>query len=157
MPFQMLTSVFGRRLGISSSGGLVMGAKGSTVIDRAAVMTDSTGARLNQVCEPLTAASSSGATISNDGLTTLNHSSATTLAFVLQRPAAGSVKRLASLSTSSAIVIDTSATTIVFQTSGGASSTSLTFGAANNKGEFAVLVGLSTAKWMAMGKSGGVT
>lgn len=157
MPFSLLKSVHGRLLGLTSTFGLAIGSKGSTIIDAVAVTRDSTGARLGPLYEPLTAASSSGASISNDGLTQLSSATSTALTFMLGRPAAGVIKRIVSMSTSSAITIDTSATTIVFQTSGGASSTSLSFGAANNRGEFATLIGLSTARWFAIGKSAGVT
>lgn len=157
MPFTIRTSIFGRRLGLTSTDGLYVGDPGSTVVDRAAILRDSTGAILGPHYEPLTSASSSGAEISNEGVTQLSSATSTALTFMLLKPSAGVLKRIVSMSTSSAITIDTSATTIVFQTSGGASSTSLSFGAANNRGEFAVLVGLSTARWMAIGKSGGVT
>jgi hypothetical protein len=153
----ILKSIHGRLLGITTTYGLAIGSRGSTIIDSLVVTRDSTGARTSPFYEPIVAASSSGASMSNNGISTITFTSATVATMVLQAPVAGTVKRIYSQSTSSSIVIDTSATTIVFQTSGGASSTSLTFGAANNKGEFATLIGLSTARWAAVGKSGGVT
>ena len=67
MPFVMLTSIKGRRLGLSSTGGIVSGYNStggmSTAIDLAAVMRDSTGAIIGRHYEPMTTISSSGATL----------------------------------------------------------------------------------------------
>lgn len=156
MPVRGFKSVLGRQFGITSTGGLATPSSGSTAVDYIAVMRDSTGAQVTPQIMPIVAASSSGTQLANWTVSQLSSASATAATFMLLAPVAGVIKRIVSLSTSSAITIDTSATTIVFQTSGGASSTSLSFGAANNRGEFATLIGLSTARWMAIGKSGGV-
>jgi hypothetical protein len=152
MPFVMLTSIKGRRLGLSSTGGIVSGYNStggmSTAIDLAAVMRDSTGAIIGRHYEPMTTISSSGATL-QEGLnyiTSATGGAAYAFSLPTALPGMGVICQI--WSSASTITFSGSATTILFNSTvfGGTTSMVLS-GAGGNQGTYATFRAVSTAKW----------
>ena len=156
--FVMHKSIVGKRFGLSSTGG-ILAASESTTFDSVAVMRDSTGARLSPLYEPLTD-QTTGETFGNSGVSMLTSSTVAALTYILGAPVAGVYKEVICNASATAVTIDTSATTIIF-TSSGASSTSLSIAVASTLGgakyENVLLRGISTTRWQVLAKSPNVT
>lgn len=158
MAFIRRTSIYGRRLALSSSGGIISSTDGSTDFTLAAVMRDSTGARISPFYEPIVSVSSSGASVTNSGVTILSSATATDRTFTMLAPVAGVGKEIISRASATTVTLDTSATTILFMastyTSAGATSLVLTTLSTDhgNYGAAVVLRGMSATVWQIMSK-----
>ena len=150
--FQRVTSLFGRRLGLTSSGGLV---NDSTFV---AIMRNATGVIQDVMRSYVESISSSGAQAVRYGVSILATATATARAFSIQTPISGVEKRIFSQASGSVVTIETSATTILIASTGaGGGATSLTItNAAGTKGEAVTLMGLSSTLWTVASKTGGV-
>lgn len=148
--FTRLTSIFGRRLALSSSGGLVNSAS------HAFVSRDATGTLQDTLRSYVETISSSGAQMVNRGLSILSSASATARAVLIAAPLAGLEKVIYSVSSASVITISGSATTTIFQTSGAGTTVMTITAGGGATGEGVRLIGLSTTRWGMLGKTGGV-
>jgi hypothetical protein len=143
MAFTQQVSIHGRRLSITTTGGIASGhgATGalSTAIDAAVQMWGPSHVQ--------TPTASSAVTIWNTGVTILSTGSTALAAYTLDgAPVVGLHKEIHSQASATAITINTNATTVYFQTTAG-QSTALTLGATDNKGQVLVLKGLTTTLW----------
>lgn len=146
MSFVMQVSKHGRRLGLSSSGGIVSDV-GSTGRSSTAIVSAA------QMWGPgMLKARSSGATLDNAGLNVISSSTLASMSLTLTAPVAGITTEIISEASSTTITIETGSASVVFNTSAGAAdSTALTLtGAAGLKGAALVLRGLSTTKWQVL-------
>src|SRR3990167_941297 len=145
MPFRMVTSLHGRRLGLSSTGGIIQAinstGRGSTTFDMAAQMWGNS---------MLATHSSSLATLRNNGVNLISSATAASYAFTVAAPAIGVYTEILSASSATTITLDTSATTITFATTGNAVTTGLTIALASTLGgcvgQALVLRGLSATR-----------
>lgn len=148
--FTMKTSIHGRRLGLSSSGGFISSTDGSTGFDAVAVMRDSTGAVTSPHDEPVvTTTSTGGATLTFGGVLAIN-SSAVSPSFLISAPRAGQLMEIYFISTASTTIsFGGTSTSVLFQKLGGVSagSTIITFDNAAPFGNSFVLRGLSATKF----------
>ena len=153
MPFTRRKSVWGRQLALSSSGFLIGSTEGSTDFTFGYTTRDSTGALLGPHYEPLVAASSSGATLTGEGVAILSSATATSRTFTVPAPVAGVGLEILSQASATTILFETTATTIVFLDSTFLStgSSALTLAGAStdggNYGGAVLLRGGSTLKW----------
>src|SRR3990167_6723112 len=88
MAFTRRKSLWGRQLAFSSSGYLIGSTEGSTDFTFGYLTRDSTGAVLGPHYERLTAASSSGATLTSEGVAILSSATATDRNFTVPATAA---------------------------------------------------------------------
>jgi hypothetical protein len=150
--FTMGKSILGRRLGLSSSGGLLLQntTAPSTGFDIVALTRDSTGAVIGPHDEPVvTTTSTGGATLTFGGVVALN-SSAVNPSFTITAPTAGRGMEFYFISTvSTTISFGGTSTSQVFQKLGGVSAgaTIITFDNAAPSGNSFVLRGLSATKF----------
>lgn len=155
MAFVQRTSIHGRRLGISTTGGIISASSGSTAAaDQAAQMW---GVGLcNEV-------SSGGELIPNDGITIISSDSTGGEAFIIASPVVGIAKEILCAASASAYTLNTSATSVLFVGTGTGStqlgnigSTILTMGSANAVNLFGLSIqlrGLSATRWAVLGRS----
>lgn len=151
--FTQRTSIHGRRLGLSSTGGIITGVDstggGSTAFVLAAQMWGS--AMLNTV-------SSSEATLRNAGVNLISTATSTAYTFTVGAPVAGVAMEVISRSSATTVTFQTSATTILFfdstLTPDGATGLVLsqTSTDGGNFGAAVMLRGLSTARWQVLNK-----
>src|SRR3990167_7475381 len=123
MPFTLLTSIHGRKLGLSTTGGLIIGtSRGSTIFDNIPVVRDSTGALISPHDESVvTTTSTGGATLTFGGVVVLN-SSAVAPSFTITAPRPGQNMELYFISTvSTTLSFGGTSTSQVFQKIGGVS------------------------------------
>ena len=150
--FIMNHSIHGRRVGLSSSGGLLLQntTAPSTAFDIIAVTRDSTGALLGPHDEPVvTTTSTGGATLAFGGIVAIN-SSAVAPSFLIAAPTAGRQMEIYFISTvSTTISFGGTSTSQVFQKLGGVSvgATIVTFDHAAPCGNSFFLRGLSATKF----------
>lgn len=148
MAFQMRTSIHGRRLGLSSTGGIVnsldASGKNSTAFEQAAQMW---GAALVETV------SSAGASISNSGVTIISSDSTSgTSPFFVAAPIAGIHKEIHIQTPATALALNTTAVSIFFNSSlaegsSGGSTTLTIAGTAAGIAGVITLRGLSTTQW----------
>lgn len=150
--FTMRKSIFGRLLGISSTGGLVMGVKstgltlgGSTDIDRSAQMW---GPGMVQSI----AAGATATKIRNSGITYFTTGSSAAAVYSMEAPVRGLHKQLVFQLSSTLVTINTTDVAILFQASSAslsstAGSTALVVTSSDGVNSAAYLVGLSTTQW----------
>lgn len=149
--FTIRKSIFGRILGISSTGGLVMGVKatnttlaGSSDVSMAAQMW---GPGMVETI------SASSATISNYGITIISSDSTAGAAYYIKAPVQGVDKQIHVFTSATAVSINTTATSIKFNTTlaalgiGGGSTILNVTGPATGTFGAIRLVGLSTTVW----------
>jgi len=151
MPFTLLTSIHGRKLGLSTTGGLIIGtSRGSTIFDNIAVVRDSTGALISPHDESVvTTTSTGGATLTFGGVVVLN-SSAVAPSFTITAPRPGQGMEIYNISTvSTTLSFGGTSTSQVFQKIGGVSAgaTIITFDNAAPSGNSFILRGLSATKF----------
>jgi hypothetical protein len=150
--FTMRHSIYGRRVGLSSSGGLLVTptTSGSTAFDQVAVLADSTGALLSRHDEPVvTTTSTGGATLTFGGIVAIN-STAVNPSFLISAPRAGQGMEIYFISTvSTTISFGGTSTSVVFAKMGGVSAgaTIITFDHAAPHGNAVFLRGLSATKF----------
>lgn len=169
---KILTSIHGRRLGLTSSGGLAFarttssltsmaaeittaGVFSSTISNFGSTVAEMTVQGLKSVVETI---SSSDATLTNYGMSVLSSATATSRNFSIGAPETGIRKVIHSVSSATTLVIDTTADTIGFNSSANTSSTRLTFqAAAGVGGRSVVLEGASASRWNVLTQSADVT
>jgi hypothetical protein len=149
MAFSLQVSKHGRRLGLSTTGGIVSDVgstgKSSTAIVNSAQMWG----------DGMTVSRSSGATLDNCGLNVLTSSTLAAMSFNLNAPVKGVTAEIISETSSTTITIETASSLVTFRSSAGAAaSTALTLsGASGLAGAAVVLRGLSTTKWQVLSKN----
>lgn len=150
-------SLHGRMLGISSSGGLVMSVK-TTSANLAASSDINMAAQMWGPGMIQTIGAGATATrILNSGLTYFTTGSSAAALYSMAAPAAGVVKTLVFQLASTLLTLNTTATTILFQTSTAhlsstAGSSALTVTSSDGVGTAATLVGLSTTQWLLLSR-----
>ena len=152
MAFTKLHSIYGRILGVSSTFGIVSGAKadgspGSTAFTMAAQMWG----------QGMISNISSGGTLVASGVNILSSAAAAVLTYTMPAPVAGVQTEIISDTSSSQITIQTTDVSINFNSSGGTSSTTVTINrAAGTKGESFIVRGLSDTRWQLVSRSASV-
>lgn len=148
----MRVSIHGRRLGLSSTGGILAGSSGSTTFESIAQMW---GADLIETV------SSAGAAISNYGLTIISTDSTSgTSPFFVAAPVSGVSKEIHLQTSATLITLNSTATTIKFNTTscvaaaGGSTVLSLANAAVAGLGGVVVLRGLSATAWGVVASDG---
>ena len=122
-----------------------------------AVMADSSGVLQTITKSAVEYISSSAAVLVAYGMSVFSSATSTSRNFTISAPSSGQEKFIFSLSSATTMVLETTATGIFF-VSTGASSTSLTYSAANGSlGEVVHMVGLSSTRWAVIRKTGQVT
>lgn len=148
--FEQRKSLWGRRAGVSSTGGLLTTpTSGSTVFDQVAVMRDSTGGRLSPFDEVVvTSTSTGGAVYAFGGVLSIN-STAVAPAFSISAPRPGQVMYIQNISTvSTTITFGGTSTAVLLNKQGvtSAGSTILTMSDAAPFGAAFMLFGLSATR-----------
>lgn len=151
--FTIRKSIWGKLLGISATGGLVMGVKstgatlgGSTDVNMAAQMW---GPGMTK-----TLTSADGVTISNSGETYLAAGTTSGSTMFLAAPVAGIRKRIFNLATTAtALTINPLGGALILNASSGGGSTTLILCNSTVANSFVTLNGISTALWVVIGKS----
>ena len=150
--FEMRKSIWGRRFGLSSTGGLLTTptTSGSTGFDQVAIMRDSTGTFLGPHDDSLvTSTSTGGATFTFGGVVGIN-SSAVAPTFLIGAPTAGRGMEIYFMTTvSTTIIFGGTSTSQMFIKMGGVGvgATIITFDHAAPCGNAVFLRGLSTTKF----------
>lgn len=146
-------SLFGRQLGISSTGGLCMGIKASATDFKIGGSTD-----IN-LCAQMwgpgmyTRATAAGAVITNYGFTQVTTDAAAGSTWFLAAPVRGVEKRIFFVTTSSGTLTTTS-TLISFLLNGFAGSTVINVNSTLGNITGLNFVGLSTTQWLVAGRFG---
>ena len=147
---QMLHSIYGRKLGMSSTFGLLISGGTSTGFDSVAVTRDSTGAVLGPFHWPLTSHSSSGFTLV-EGLNLVSTASATSITCqppVQSASIIGAPVYVTIASSATTVTISGSGTAILFGSTVVGGSTSMTLTVTNGiQGSFFTLYAVSTLMW----------
>lgn len=160
MPFTMRTSIHGRRLGISSTSGIIAGGdgttpgNGSTIFGLAAQMW---GSVMNQ---SIAIATTLGTTMVNYGITTISSGDGSTVitASELARPEQGVYKEIHIGASASEVSIGSTSTAIVFaSTVAVVAASTMFFSRANLAGTVITLRGVSTAEWIVTGSTTSLT
>lgn len=148
--FDRLTSIHGRRIAMSATGAIVdKNGFGAVVADASGVVQSA----MKSVVELI---SSSAAVLAAKGMSYLSSGTATARNFTISAPSSGQYKEIFSLASASAIVIESTAATITF-VSTGTSSSALTYSGANLFGASIQLRGLSATRWAVLNKSPTIT
>ncbi len=156
--FNIRKSIFGRHLGITSTGGLAM----AVPTTKATLAASSDVSMCAQMWGPgMVQTIGAGATltkITNFGITHFTNSSAAAL-YSIDAPIKGVEKKIIADTSSTLITINTTATTILFFTSTNvlAGSSALAFGTSDGGHNGVCLVGMSTLRWEVVSKTGGVS
>lgn len=145
----MRTSIHGRRLGLSSTGGILAGSSGSTEFESIAQMWG------NDLIENVILAD---ATISNSGVTVISTGSTSGSSMVVAAPVAGVYKEIVFQTSATALTFQTTAATIHFnstlaENSTGGSTTLTIAGAAAGTAGVLIMRGLSTTQWQIVSSS----
>lgn len=156
--FNIRKSIFGRQLGITSTGGLAM----AVPTTKATLSGSSDVSLVAQMWGPgMFQAIGAGATttrVVNFGITHFTNSSAAAL-YTMDAPVKGVEKKVIADTSSTLITLNTTATTILFfcSTTSFAGSTALVFGTSDGGHNGVYMVGLSTLRWEVISKTAGVT
>jgi hypothetical protein len=152
---KILTSLHGRKLGLTSSGGLAIVPTTSNVVNRLVeqssdgVVADLGITKLRMGVETAT---SSAATLSNSGLSVISSDVINGSVLTLSAPSSGVMKQIYSLSTASSITFNTTAATIFFGAS--VDSSALVFdNLGGTKGTAVHFVGISATRWAYFGRN----
>ncbi len=157
--FDIRKSIHGRQLGISSSGGIVTDPAGSTVVSTGIANAAQMWGAGMMVTHTSTAAA---ITLRNYGTNVLSSATSTAIvASIGAAPVLGLYMEILSRSSATTVTIDSNSTTVVFETTGGTSSTSLTISLASTlggaNGETVALRGTSATSWHVLHKTGAIT
>lgn len=157
MAYVLRTSIHGRRIGLSSTGGIVTayGSTGnmSTAIQAVALMRDVNNVLRGPHYEPITSHSSSGATML-EGINYIASATAASYDFSMTAPASGLVARIAVAASSTTITFSGSATTVLFGSTAIGGSTSLTMeNPGGCQGMHLTLAAVSSARWAVLNKT----
>lgn len=147
---QILTSIHGRRLGLSATGALLMQQRDSTGMSRA-VTVSSANIREETIAESVLTCSGSAVVITNSGFTHVTSDmSVNGAALTVSAPAAGVLKEIFLDSSASTVSLGSTAAGITFGASVG-SSVRVMDAAGGVRGTSIVLRGLSTTRWAILG------
>lgn len=149
MPVNIQTSLHGRRLGLTATGGIIANEVGSTAPSIAIMGT--TDRIVNTFKTAVETVSSSAATMINYGLTVISSDVANASVLILSAPVAGVEKQIYGDSSASSITLNTTAASITF----GASVLSSAFvfdNAGGVRGTSLVLKGISATRWALLGR-----
>lgn len=148
MTFNILTSIYGRRFGITTTGGLASG-HGATGGQSSAV-----GSVCQMWGDDLTfvTTSTGGATLRNSGINGIASSVANPL-FTVPAPVKGLTCEIYVMTSSSLITLNSTATAIQFLKAGVAASSALVMTDVSLLGANIVLRGLSTTQWGVQGST----
>lgn len=135
----ILTSIHGRKFGLTSSGGLLTYETGATA-PSIALMGDTSG----RVPAIVTASAVVGTTMTNYGLDVLSSATATAAIYTMRAPAAGVLKEITVATTSSEITLQGTATSILFGSSG---ADKVFISGAENRSKSVILRGITTSRW----------
>lgn len=163
MAYDRRTSIHGRRLALSSTnaivdgngyGALMKNSTGAIQSSSSALTFAGTITASENFISGVETASSSGARLSPIITTSLlSSATAESRNFTIGTPVAGHLKEILSVSSATTIVLETTAATIFFVTTG-ASSTKLTFSLAGGVfGETVLLRGISATRWFVVNKT----
>ena len=159
---QILTSLHGRRIGLSSSGGVLVqptsstgvthlaeissaGVFNSSISNFGSTITDMTVAKMRSVIETI---SSSAATLLAYGLSVISSDVINVSVLKLSAPEAGLEKTIWGQTSASTITFNTTADTILFDTTFGNTSSALVWDQAGGiRGSWINLIGLSATRW----------
>ena len=161
---QYLVSLHGRKMGQTSSGGIVIQPTSSTGMSHLAeissagvfnssltsfgsTITEMTVAKLKA---PVETVSSSAATMVNYGVSIISSDVINVSVLTLSAPEAGILKEIFGDSSASTVSINTTATTITFGTSVGSSALVLD-DAGGIRGKCVILRGLTATRWAIVG------
>jgi hypothetical protein len=150
MPFFQRTSIHGRRLSITSTGGIGSKSSGSTshAPDQVAQMW---GPGLKSV------ASASEVEMVNFGITSLTAASATAQNYTILAPVEGVRKDIHIETSASEITLNGATTDIVFQSTFAGVGSSMFLSSALLAGKTVSLLGMSTARWAITGSTANMT
>ena len=161
-------SMHGRRFGLSSSGGVLVapttgtgyshlaeissaGVVNSSISNFGSTITEMTVAKNKDVFETV---SSSAATLVNYGVSVISSDVINVSVLTLPAPEAGMVKEIWGQTSASTISFNTTAVTILFDATFGASSTALVWDrAGGQRGAYIKLLGLSATRWAVLYKT----
>ena len=164
----ILTSLHGRKIGLSATGGVLIAPTSSTGISHLAeissagvfnssissfnsTITEMEVEKLRSVVETI---SSSAATLVNYGLSVISSDVINGSVLKLSAPVAGIMKRIFGDSSASTITFDTTAATIIFQATFGSSSSALVWDRAGSvRGSHIILEGQSATRWNILTKT----
>lgn len=162
----MLTSIHGRRLGLSSSGGVLVqptsstgvshlmeissaGVVNSSITNFGSTITEMTVAKRKSVIDVI---SSSAATLLNYGVSQISSDVINVSVLTLPAPETGLHKEIFGDSSASTVTFNTTATTIYFGTS--VDSSALVFDKAGGiRGSQIILRGMSATRWAVLART----
>ena len=160
----ILTSLRGRRIGLTSSGGLLVNQPSSNAVPTIAITKSSADVVQETIANFLStigdmtvsrfrsfvnATETTGTTLVNYGLSILSSAAATAQFFVMLAPVVGGLKMVAvGQNTASEITLQGTATTILF---GSTSGDKIFFSGADIRGLAVTLMGISTTRWANIG------
>ena len=164
----ILTSLHGKKFGLSSSGGVLVSPTSSTGVSHLAeissagvfnssisnfgsTITDMTVAKMRTAFETI---SSSAATLLNYGLSVISSDVINVSVLKIPAPEAGLEKTIWGQTSASTISFNTTADTILFDATFGASSSALVWDrAGGQRGAIIRLFGLSATRWAVLDKT----
>lgn len=164
----ILTSVHGKKLGLSSSGGVLVSPTSSTGYSHLAeissagvfnssisgfnsTITDMTVEKMRVAFETI---SSSAATLLGYGLSVISSDVINVSVLTIPAPSAGIEKTVWGQSSASTISFNTTAATILFDSTFGSSSSALVWDRAGGvRGSILRMVGLSATRWAILDKT----
>ncbi len=151
--FNIRKSIFGRQLGITSTGGLAM----AVPTTKPTLGGSSDVSLVAQMWGPgmLNTATSTNATINNYGVTRVSSAAAAPLALTVLAPAAGVQKEIY-LTTTSSGTLNTTSTLIKFVGSLSGGSTILSFLSTGTVGQL-IMRGMSTTEWAVTAKTANIS
>ena len=148
---KVLTSIHGRRLGVSSSGGILSEYKG--VVSRAVTET-TVGLRNDAAAQSAVSACS---TLSNYGRQALSSGTATAVVMEILAPVAGIEKEFLIGTSASELTLGGPATTNIFKPAIAGAGSSMFLSAANLAGTVIKLRGQSATQWSVIGSTTAMT
>ena len=165
---QILTSMHGRRFGLSSSGGVLVqptsstgmthlaeissaGVFNSSITNFGSTITEMTVAAMKTVIETI---SSSAATLVNYGMSVISSDVINGSVLTISAPVANVEKTVWGDSSASTITFNTTAVSILFNATLGSSSSALVWDRAGSvRGSIIRMVGLSATRWAILDKT----
>lgn len=147
---QILTSIHGKRFGLSASGGLLAHETSATGVKRAVMMSTADVIQGKPAYDVQTA-SASGAVITNYGLTHVTSGVVNGATLTVSAPAAGVEKEIFFDSSASTLSLGTTAAGITFGASVGSSVLNMD-AAGGVRGTGLIMRGLSSTRWALLGR-----
>jgi hypothetical protein len=149
----ILTSLHGRRFGLTSTGGLGANETGSTGLV-IALMKSTADIVQGAYGSTVETAAVVATTMINYGMSVLSTATATAATYTLAAPVKGVEKQIYAACSASEITIQGTATSILFGSTGG---DKLFFSAASNQSNAVMLKGISSTRWAVLARPTAVT